>query len=1235
MRNTHGWLCTLAQLKLLFARAICALRFDALRSSPILLAIALLLNSQCLQAQYTNPLMPANADPNDIVADYIGFGIYGYTNVVFGTPQAALETAINNSRFGCAYYTYEDTFQSPPPTYVWYAHYLAHACDGTVSGPWIYGVPSEPIFVCTSGSGGPHAMASADGTDAVFYCQLGPTQPPGFENAGPPPTCPNSPPSTCVANPINTTTGNKFQVETDYVGAGPYPLIFKRTYNSLPAGKTSLGAAWSHTYSRSVLTASASQVMVRRPDGKSRRFVLAGNTWMPVAQGTDRLLAFSSGGTLTGWQYVGTGDEVETYDASGKLVSIANRAGITQTLSYDGSGRLAQVSDSLGRTLTFTYDTQDRVATLTDPAGGIYTYSYDSYGNLVSLTYPDSKVRTYLYENTSFLNALTGIVDENNSRFSTYGYDSQGRAVSSQHAGGAELYMFTYNSNATVVVDPQNTSRTFNWQVGLGLSQLTAVSQPCAHCGDVYAAATYDANGNVASTTDWNGNRTNYTYDLVLNRNLQLQRVEGLTSAGATTAVTRTISTQWHPTFLLPVQVAEPKRITTYTYDAQGNLASKSIQATTDTSGSQGFSATPAGSPRTWTYTNTYSSTTPGLLIQQVVDGPRTDLSDTTTYVYDGTTGNLASITNALGHVTTFGDYDAHGRPQRVTDPNGRDTLVAYDLRGRVVSLNIAAAVTTYAYDGVGQLMRVTLPAGQYVSYTYDSAHRLTQIQDKLGNKIVYMLDGMGNRVKKLVYDRYGTLKVQHQWQYDTLNRLLKDIGGFNQTTQYGYDSNGNRTSVDGPLTTTPNDLTIYSYDALNRLRQVTDALSGVTSVANDGLDQVTQVSDPRSVATAYGVDGLGNVGTQVSPDAGTSIQTYDAAGNVLTSSNPALSYSYDALNRILTVTGSDGLSNAFTYDQGVNGKGRRTQAVSGNAQTTWSYDFDGVVTQRQDAIAGGPTLSVQYVYDGNRHVYRMTYPSGRVLTFIYDNSDRVLSISSPGLSIVSSATHLPFGPALSWTWGGSSSLTRTYDLDGRLWTFPVAASTGNVVYDNASRITGVNLSGSPAINQLYSYDVLDRLKSYSDLTTGRTYSYDAGGNRIDLAIGATHYASPIDPASNRLLSAAGPGGARTFGYDAAGNTISDGQASFTYDSLNRLVSATKGTISASYTYNALHQRVKKTGPASVVPTATNYFAYDEAGKLIGEYDSSGAPIQEYVYLDDIPVGILRGSVSAPQLYAI
>ena len=55
--------------------------------------------------------------------------------------------------------------------------------------------------------------------------------------------------------------------------------------------------------------------------------------------------------------------------------------------------------------------------------------------------------------------------------------------------------------------------------------------------------------------------------------------------------------------------------------------------------------------------------------------------------------------------------------------------------------------ITSYDYDGVGQLIKATLADGSTLSYAYDSAHRLTSITDGVGNSIVYTLDLLGNRV--------------------------------------------------------------------------------------------------------------------------------------------------------------------------------------------------------------------------------------------------------------------------------------------------------------------------------------------------------------------------------------------------------------------------------------------------------------------------------------------------------
>jgi YD repeat-containing protein len=361
----------------------------------------------------------------------------------------------------------------------------------------------------------------------------------------------------------------------------------------------------------------------------------------------------------------------------------------------------------------------------------------------------------------------TGITDENGVRFATWNYDAQGRAISSEHATGIEKFNVAYNTDgSSVVTDPLGTSRTYSFQSVLGVVKTAGQSQPGgAGCGAASNAITYDANGNVASRTDFNGNKTTYQYDLT--RNLETSRTEAAGSAQA-----RTITTQWHAQYRLPTVVAEPKRLTTNSYDTNGNLLTKTIQATSDANGSQGANATTVGHPRTWSYTyNQYG---------QVLTA--TDPNhNTTQYAYDGQ-GNLITITNAVGHVMSYSNYDANGRVGRITDPNGSTTDLTYSPRGWLMNKTVTASsivqVTSYQYDGVGQLTQVTLPDGAILTYSYDSAHRLTGIADSLGNKISYTLDAMGNRLSEQTNDPNGALTRQVTRVYDALNRLQTITGG-------------------------------------------------------------------------------------------------------------------------------------------------------------------------------------------------------------------------------------------------------------------------------------------------------------------------------------------------------------------------------------------------------------------------------------------------------------------------
>jgi YD repeat-containing protein len=129
-------------------------------------------------------------------------------------------------------------------------------------------------------------------------------------------------------------------------------------------------------------------------------------------------------------------------------------------------------------------------------------------------------VRSYHYEDATYPNALTGITDENGNRHATYGYDSQGRATTEHLAGGALATMLAFANNSTTVTDARGTARTYNFQTILGVTKSTGANQSGGSgCGPASSALTYDANGNVATRTDFNGVTTTYAYDLPESRN--------------------------------------------------------------------------------------------------------------------------------------------------------------------------------------------------------------------------------------------------------------------------------------------------------------------------------------------------------------------------------------------------------------------------------------------------------------------------------------------------------------------------------------------------------------------------------------------------------------------------------------------------------------------------------------------------------------------------------------------
>jgi RHS repeat-associated protein len=1068
-------------------------------------------------------------------------------------------------------------------------------------------------------------------------------------------------------NPINIGTGNKYQFETDYQGAGDFPLVFDRTYNSDASTFSeafSFGSGWRHSYERLIVSTGNSALMVTyRPDGRAYTFSLVGSNWLPVA---DVNLQLNRSTTPDGWLLTTEDGSVETYDANGKLQSIKSLAGAAQTLTYDSnSGLLSSVIHSNGRRLNFTYDGNRRLVGVLDPSDSLYRYGYDANGNLASVTYPDqtpadlndNPKKTYLYgelantANASQPHALTGIIDENNNRFATWTYDAQGRAISSQHAGGAEAVSVSYGTGSSTVTDALGTARTNSLQIVQGVVKSGGQSQPAgAGCSAAASNISYDANGNTASRTDFNGNLSCYAYDL--SRNLETVRVEGLAPGSncpadlaaytpAANGSERKISTQWHASYRLPTQIDQAGQRQSFSYDSAGNLLQKTV---TDTATQQS---------RRWTYT--YNSL--GQILSE--DGPRTDVADLASYTYYADSaaghkpGDLWKIANALGHVTTFTAYDANGRLLSLTDPNGLVIGFAYDPRGRLSQKTVDGNATRYDYDPAGNLVKITKPSGVYFTYTYDDAHRLTGVADALGGRIHYTLDLMGNRTKEEIFDANGTAVKTHSRQFDALSRLQQDIGAYNQTTRYQYDANGNltqRTDAEGHATQ-------HQYDSLNRLIRSTDALAGLTDYHYDGQDRLTQVTDANNHSTVYTYNGLGDLTQLDSPNTGLSQYGYDSAGNLASKTdagNVTASYQYDALNRLLGIdypgTEADVVNTYDTPADGPAGQlGRLHSSRRDTITTVQSYDLRGnqTLSTVQNTSNGNTASSISYRYNADDRLVETQPSADRTIQNLFDAAGQIQRIQivdtrqggNETRILADAVTHLPFGPVKSLSYGNGLTLSRNYDQDYQLTGQSVQNTLRLAYYYNAvGNLTSLYDFMSSDGSRNYGYDPLNRLISEGGRRY-RSYNYDAVDNRIylfDYFTGTLnnvdyHYdlsnQQLLDTRNNRHILNTIVVDSTNYATNPQGHINQIGGRSLNYSADQRLSSISQdGATLGGYGYDAFGRRIAKT-----ISSGSTYYGYGLDDRLLSE--TKGTSNQHYAYLDGQPLARIDDTGASSNIY--
>lgn len=1098
-------------------------------------------------------------------------------------------------------------------------------------------------------------------------------------------------PCSCAGDPINLGTGDEYRDEEDSdFGA----LSFHRYYNSHAAVKSSyIGAHWRHSFDRNLQYVggdgtTAPVATVFRPDGLQVAFTLQSGQWTTDADVSDRLTTqTNASGVITGFLYFDSSTRYqEAYDANGFLLSITNTHGQVTTLTYSTAstptnvspvaGLLLTVTDPQGRVLSFTYNSQGNVAKVTQPDGGSLGYAYDANGNLVAVTYPDSKTRQYVYNETSLTggtslpNALTGDIDEAGVRFTSIGYNSQGQATMSTLPSGVELTQVAYNSDGTTSVTyPTGAQTTLNFVVPNGSVHTSTVSAPCGPtCGQPNASATFDANGYPASHTDFKNVVTTTTYDA---NGLLNQQVDAVGDANQ-----RTSNTSWNASLRVPLthtvldSNGDTLAQTSWVYDAMGQpLARCEVDPAIAAAAAYSCATSgtvPAGVRRwVYTYCTAVNSACPitGLLL--TVTGPRTDLTQATTYSYYTTSsavscgtpgaacyqsGDLESVTDALGHVTTMASYDGAGRITRMTDANGVNTDMTYTPRGWLASRSVGGSTTAFTYMPYGEVQTITDPDGVVTTYGYDNAHRLTDVIDAQGNDLHYTLDAAGNKTAEQISTASGTVVHSLSRSYNALGQLTAVIDGLNQTVfnagySDSYDANGNLThSADGRSIQRQ-----QSYDALNRLKSTLDNYNGTdtatanttTTTSQDALDRVASVTDPSGLVTSYTHDGLSNLTTLQSPDSGTRTAAFDAAGNALTQTDAkgtVATSTYDALNRKTSVSYTDTTANVtYTYDEAnsVTGCaasapiGRLTRMVEHAVSTTYCYDARGNVIQKMQAVTG-TTDTTSYRYTAANRLSGETTPDGTAIGYAFNSNGRINAVNvtpsgaSAASTVISATTWLPFGPISIYILGNGQTVTRTYDANYRATDITSPAFNLHLARDLMGNVSAIGpASGAHPATETYAYDPLYRLESVTEAngTTLESYTYNQTGDRLSktasgLATGAYLYTT----GTHQLKTIGNAPQADDANGSITGSVIGGGTYGYAYNARNRLsLAQLNGSTVGTYTYNALGQRIGK------VTSAAERYGYDQSGQLLAEY---GASNRDYIWLGNLPVAVIDNTIN-------
>nr|CTQ90728.1 Rhs family protein [Kibdelosporangium sp. MJ126-NF4] len=855
-------------------------------------------------------------------------------------------------------------------------------------------------------------------------------------------------------------------------------------------------------------------------------------------------------------------------------------------LSRDPVGRTTRVADAIGRMRDTGWTKDDlasseRCTASFDPCQGNLELSrreYDGKGRVIKQIDGGTRVTDSLYDGEGHV-LYRSVGDAATRRTTSFGYDAAGRMVT-ESTSDAKASFRTENGKAIPVLTGATRTESVSYQLDpAGNTIAETVNDGTRNLVTRYQR---DQRGLAVAVTDPRSHTTNGTYD-------EFRRLTSVVNAPVTVEREGAQPTTARPTTTLGYNAFGEL---THVKDANGNVTETVFDEGGRSVETRGAAYTPPGSSQPIVPVTKRRYSPAGDLI--AVTDPR---GGTTEYEYNYS-GKVIKITgpevNGQRAVSTM-EYDAADQLTKSTDPNGVWTRYWYDSLGRMVGYSTGGNGPEFRYDTLGNVKTYLSPtnASTFFEYNvfgdrvseredgvknairtdYDLAGRPTRTRDTAGRVTEHDYDLAGRRVTTRQEKPDGTELAKSRVEYDPAGNPAAFIAPSGARTETSIDALGRVTSVKNPESITAS----AGYDAAGNRVRTTDGMGRDTWTGYNSWNLPETKTEPVTAAHPN----LGDRRWTMSYNAGGLPDRTAEPGGV------QVNVKYDPAGRMTEAKGAGGgaadATRAFGYDVG----GRLTSMGHPSGTQTLGYDpLTGFLTS-----STGPAGKTVYTRDEDGKVLTREDASG-TSSFTWRGPGELLTASDAVTGQERTYNYDPdTGELNSVTLPNLASTTYRRDDRGRLAAITNKNPSGAVVqetaygYDLNSNITSKTVTGGAPSGGTYTYDAADRLKTWApqDGSPAHTYTWDNADNRKTETVGTQKVSDWTYDERNRLTSATVSGQKTDYAYtprgtlatttadgrgppvetkfDALGRMVAHGNLTYTYDSMDRLVSRNSQTF--------------------------------------------------------------------------